>query len=238
MTEDDTIFISGKFDDTIFDLLNQYLGQHRTVAQQVKIEPLSISDAVPSKIRLETADKSQAAIRIGKRIGSRKNPDHDKLFVLNTILGGYFGSRLMSNIREEKGYTYGINSSIDLNFHDGFFYIGTEVGTEYLDKTLVEIYREMDKLQTELIEDDELEMVKNYLLGNLLNLLDGPFAVSGVIVPMVLEDLPFSAFDDLIKTIRFISAEELRDLARKYFRREMFFEVVISWQQIVLNCFF
>ena len=228
-TADNTlIFISGKFDDTIFDLLNQYLGQHRTVAQQVKIEPLSISDAVPSKIRLETADKSQAAIRIGKRIGSRKNPDHDKLFVLNTILGGYFGSRLMSNIREEKGYTYGINSSIDLNFHDGFFYIGTEVGTEYLDKTLVEIYREMDKLQTELIEDDELEMVKNYLLGNLLNLLDGPFAVSGVIVPMVLEDLPFSAFDDLIKTIRFISAEELRDLARKYFRREMFFEVVVS----------
>ena len=170
----------------------------------------------------------QSSIRIGRKLFSRHHPDYKGLFVLNTILGGYFGSRLMANLREEKGYTYNIHSSLDAMRYDGYFYIGTEVGTQHTSATLEQIYLEMQKLQDTPISTDELEMVRNYLMGNFLTMLDGPFNVSEVAKTLVSDHIPLSFFESLVRTVQEIQAEELQLLAQKYLNKEEMWEVIVG----------
>ncbi len=94
------------------------------------------------------------------------------------ILGGYFGSRLMKNIREEKGFTYGINSSISSLDHSGFKVISTEVGKKNAEKAADEIYKEIRLLQTKPVAQEELEVVRNYMSGEMVRMFDGPFALA------------------------------------------------------------
>jgi zinc protease len=225
-----SLFISGYFDDATLRLLNQYLGQiPAATTVPTKIGPLSISTKnTPQKVRVPHPDSLQTAIRVGRSFGNRHHQDYNGFFMLNTIFGGYFGSRLMSNIREDKGYTYNIHSSVDTMHHDGYFYIGSEVGNDVVDKTLTEIYKEMDIMKTELVGDEELSMVKNYLLGNMLNMVDGPFAIGDVVRTFITEGLPFEAWESFVHTIRTIEAKEIRDLAQRYFKKEDFFEVVVG----------
>jgi zinc protease len=219
------IFLSGKTDDTILTLLNQYLGQHNTLALKKK-GPLSIDDNFPQSIKIYNPDTLQSSLRLGRRVGTRLNPDFNGLFVLNTILGGYFGSRLMKNIREDKGYTYGIYSSVDMMHCDGYFYIASDIGNDFVEKTKKEIYKELAILQTELVSEEELKMVQNYLLGNMLNMVDGPFHISDALKSFITEGVSLTQFYDLVTTIRSITPDRLRDLAQKYFNRDDMFEVV------------
>jgi predicted Zn-dependent peptidase len=220
------IFISGKTTGRHIDLLNTYLG--KVIPKGEKEEVVFAQYlSIPKKVKIPHVESMQTAIRIGCKLFNRTHPDFNGLYILNTILGGYFGSRLMANIREDKGYTYNIFSSLDAMIHDGYFYIGTEVGNEFTKKTLVEIYREMDLLKEELVGEEELNMVRNYLLGNMLTMLDGPFNVADVVKTYVAENLPVSNFDTLTQTIKSITAETLRDLARKYFKSENMWEVIV-----------
>jgi zinc protease len=221
------IFVSGKTDEGILNLLNQHLGQQKTNSAH-KYPPLSIPDIKPEKVKLKNPDTLQSAIRIGRRFGNRHNPDFNGFFILNTLLGGYFGSRLMTNIREQKGYTYGIYSALDLMHYDGYFYISSEVGNSFVKKTLTEIYKEMEKLQKEPVKPEELKMVRNYILGNMLNMIDGPFAVSDVIKSFVTEGVNFEEFQQFVKTALTITPEELQHLAQKYFNKEDMFEVIVG----------
>ena len=221
------IFLSGKTDETILKLVNQYFGQSKTVSIKNN-NLLSILKQTPQKIKVKTADTIQAAIRIGRPFGNRTNPDFNGFTVLNTILGGFFGSRLMTNIREKKGFTYNIYSSVDMMHHDGYFYISSEVGNVFVKKAVTEIYRELEILQNDLVGNAELKMVQNYLLGNMLNMIDGPFAVSDIVRTMITEGMPLSNFADLIETIKHITPQNLRDLAQKYFNPNDMFEVIVG----------
>ena len=221
------LFLSGYFDDSVLKLMNQYLGQIKTTTTK-KNTPLSILDIKPQKIRVKNPDTMQAALRIGRRMGNRNDPDFNGFFILNTILGGYFGSRLMSNIREDKGYTYNIGSANDVMHHSGFFYISSEIGNEFVERSLVEVYKEMDILQNDLVDEEELSMVRNYLLGNMLNMIDGPFAVNDIIRTHAIEGVSLDFFPKFIEEIRAIQPTQLRDLAQKYFKKEDLFEVLVG----------
>jgi len=221
-----TIFLSGKIDDSIIDLLDQHLGQIPNGKKITSVFP-TLNKATPKKMEFLLPDCLQKAIRIGKRSIKRTHPDYIGFMVVNTILGGYFGSRLMMNIREDKGYTYNIYSIQDSMQEDACFYIATEVGNEFLQPTLKEIYLEMDRLQTELVGAEELDMVKNYLLGNMLNMVDGPFKVTNVVKTFVLEDRSFDEFQQMVDRVRSISAKEIRDLAQKHLKKEEMWEVVV-----------
>ena len=133
----------------------------------------------------------------------------------------------MENIREDKGYTYNIYSMQDTMQADACFYIATEVGNDYLDPTLKEIYKELDRLRTDLVGEEELSMVKNYLLGNMLNMVDGPFKVTNVVKTFVLNNRPFGEFQEIVDTIRHISAQDIRDLAQRHLKTEDMWEVVV-----------
>ncbi len=222
-----SIFISGKSSPDILKKINQYLGKQIQKGKP-KINQFSNFIPSPQKIKIAHSDSVQSAIRIGRRLFDRKHEDYSGMYLVNTILGGYFGSRLMTNIREDKGYTYNIYSAIDTMHNDGCFYIGTEVGNEFVDATKEEIYKEIYLLQNEFVGKQELVMVRNYLLGNLLTMLDGPFNMGEVIKTMVLEDIPKASFSTLVQTIKNITPDEIQHLAKKYFKSEDMWEVIVG----------
>jgi len=218
------IFISGKITKETIGLLDQYLGQ-LPIGRKSRLPKFKLTTEMPEKRHHSISNSVQTAIRIGKRIMDRKHPDFAGFTVLNTIFGGYFGSRLMMNIREDKGYTYNIYSTQDTTLHDACFYVSAEVGNEFTNKAIQEIYKEIEVLQNDLIPAGELEMVRNYMLGNMLNMVDGPFHMADVIKTLALNNMPYTAFDQLIETVNSITAQELQDLAQKYFTTDDMWEV-------------
>lgn len=220
------ILLAGKIDNQVLQLLDKHLGGSDW-AQPLAEDPVYEICSSPEKFHhVEKAGGIQSAIRAGRLWVAKDHSDYHALSVLLTILGGYFGSRLMTNIREEKGYTYGIGS-FPLTFKKtSYVVISTEVGNEYVVPTLNEIANEMRRLQTELISENELETVKSYLLGEFLRDFDGPFALSGSFKAINDFGLDYSFYDDYLKVLRNISAEELRQLAVKYLNPDDFYTVV------------
>jgi predicted Zn-dependent peptidase len=142
------------------------------------------------------------------------------ILVLNTVFGGYFGSRLMNNIREDKGWTYGISSYVESMSVASCLIVSTEVKGDIAEKAMVEIFKEMDKLREELIPQEELEKVRTYMLGKFLKNLDGPFELSDRFWGIHQFKLGYDYYQKYIDTIKTITAEELQALARKYFVKE------------------
>jgi predicted Zn-dependent peptidase len=155
------------------------------------------------------------------------HPDFKKVKVLNILFGGFFGSRLMSNIREEKGYTYGIHSFLENHVRESAWVISTEAGKDVCEATIEEVYKEMKILKEQIISAEELMLVKNYMMGLSLSDVDGPFHVISRWKSLLLNGLDEHYFYDSMNTIRNISADELRELSNKYLLPEEFFELVV-----------
>jgi zinc protease len=221
------LFAAGRIDDQVIRQLNQHLGQEPFRGERSVVR-LPEPQQRPETIHLKQPGSLQTAIKIGRRSFSRTHPDANGFFVLNTLLGGYFGSRLMMNIREKKGFTYNIYSSNDSYLYDGCFYISTEVNANKTKATIREIFAEMQRLCEDDVPDSELEMVRNYLLGMLLNGLDGPLNTADVVRSLLVENLPMSTYDDLVQSIRDITPGDIRSLAQKYFRPEDFWIVTVG----------
>lgn len=220
------IFLSGKISPKIIEALNRAVENYSSKSSRSMTQ---LDKTIPpiEKIRLESPRPYQTALRYGRRLFNKKHEDYAGVSVLSTLLGGYFGSRLMTNIREDKGYTYNIYAGIDAMVHDGYFYISTEVGNEYLEDTIVQIKKEIDILQSEIVPTQELTMVKNYMAGNYLSMLDGPLKSSRVIRNVICSDLELSSFDKIITKTLTISGEEIRDLANKYLNLSDMTEVIV-----------
>ena len=221
------IFVSGRVDAPVLQLLNQHFGQTQRQGRLLDSPP-QIADYQPKKEHIKHAGSLQTAIKIGRRLFSRQHPDYNGVYVLNTILGGYFGSRLMMNVREKRGYTYNIYSTADSMLYAGCLYVATEVHTGKAGATIREIFSEMKRLRDTPVSTEELAMVRNYLLGMLLNGLDGPLNTSDVVKTLITEDLPLQAFDALVHTIRTITPEQLLELANRYLQPEDFWTVTVG----------
>jgi len=179
---------------------------------------------VPGLFHTVKEDALQTAIRVGRILFNRKKEDFVDFTILNTILGDYFGSRLMSNLREDKGFTYGVGSMLS-EFHEtGYFLIATEVGKEHKDAAIAEIRAEIERLHTELIPAEELDLVRNYLLGQLLKSADGPYAMTDLYVGVQAFGLDISFYDSYIKKIHEITPERLQLLAKTY----------LDWSQMTI----
>jgi predicted Zn-dependent peptidase len=185
-------------------------------------------NVLASKRMIEKPNAVQSAIRIGKEMFNRTHPDYVKMQLVSTILGGYFGSRLMANIREDKGYTYGIGSAIVPLKNTGYFFLTTEVGNEVKDSALTEIYKEIKLLQDEFISDQELKLVKNYVLGSFLKSVDGPFAQMDKYQLVKENELDYSYFDHYIQSVKELTKEEVKELANRHLQIESLSELVVG----------
>ncbi|MEA5257011.1 pitrilysin family protein [Arcicella aquatica] len=221
------IFLSGKITATEVKLVEDFFGDIKV--QESDKRQLS-NEQLPEKkkILIEREESIQSSIRIGKQMMTRKHPDYFKMLVLNEALGGYFGSRLMKNIREEKGLTYGISSNIAPFTQAGYFVIGTDVKKEYTQLTIDEIYKEITILQKELIDADELEVVKNYMIGSFAGSLNTPFDISDRYKVIFSEDLPTDFYDCYIQNIQAVNAEMVMEVANQHLSINSLDEIVVG----------
>lgn len=220
------LFVAGKLPEDIFQQLEANFGD------------LPYADNRPSPIISKRADEKkyrvindpqgvQGAIRIATPFPNRHHPDFLKAQVLNTLFGGFFGSRLMSNIREDKGYTYGIYSYLENHIQETAWVISTDVGREVSEAAIVEVYKEMARLRDEDIDAEELQLVQNYMMGSILGDLDGPFQIINRWKNIILNEVPEDYFYRQIETIRNITAADLKEIAGKYLKEENFYELVV-----------
>ena len=220
------IFVAGKLPADLESLLNKNFGDLPFNTVETKI--IIIEPSIEKKFRITNDEAGvQGSIRMARPFPNRHHPDFMKAQVLNALFGGFFGSRLMSNIREDKGYTYGIHSQLQNHMHDSAWLVSTEAGKDVCEATITEVYKEMKDLREELVDDEELLLVRNYLMGGILGDLDGPFHIIARWKNIVLHNLTEQYFYDSINTIKTISAEELQALAKKYLQPEDFYELVV-----------
>jgi len=223
------IFLAGKLPDNILDDIETHFGSlPLKPLMTAGFRPNPIDPAKTKKYSITNdPDGVQGAIRIARNFPNRHHPDFQKAQVLNHIFGGFFGSRLMANIREDKGYTYGIYSYLINQIQDSAWMISTEAGKEVCGATVAEVYREMKRLCDEPVSKEELQTTRNAMIGTILGDLDGPFQVLGRWKNILLNQLDEKYFYKGIEIIKTISAEELRELARKYFEPDNFYELVV-----------
>lgn len=222
------VFVAGKLLPDTEALLNKELGQLPFNKNEVVLQPILQVPAIEKKYSITNdADGVQTAIRIARPFPNRHHPDFSKVQILNNLFGGFFGSRLMSNIREDKGYTYGIHSFIQNHLHNTAWLISTEAGRDVSDATISEVYKEMEILRNEIIDAEELDLVRNYMIGSLLGDLDGPFQIIARWKNYILNNVTAEYFYNSLNTVRNVSAEELQALAIKYLNPDEFYELKV-----------
>jgi predicted Zn-dependent peptidase len=221
------IFIAGKLPKDYEQELEKYFG-NRPVDEDIIIPGITPMPQAEKKMRVTNDPNGvQGAIRLAQPFPDRHHPDFKKVMILNSLLGGFFGSRLMANIREDKGYTYGIHSYLQNHIRQTAWLISTEAGKDVCEATIEEIYKEMKLLREETVGDEELLLVKNYMMGINLGDLDGPFKIINRWKNLVLNNLDESYFYESMQTIKNITAEELKVLSNKYLLPGNFFELVV-----------
>ena len=217
--------LAGRIPEKVHGLMDELFGQ-TPLPEKVSMAYQAPRPNAERYHEIDLPDALQTAIRIGCPLFTKTHEDYFGIQVTSTILGGYFGSRLMSNIREDKGYTYGIGSAVASLMNDGFFFLATEVGADVAQAARKEIYFEIDRLQQDLVPEAELDLVRNYLLGQFLRNADGAFAQADRFTGVHLYGLDYSHYDDFVAQVRGISAQQIRDLAQKYWSRDRMFEVI------------
>ena len=209
------VVLSGKIDDDVLALVEKYFGgwQDREFEPLVgwHIEPQNEMYAVVDK-----PDALQTAVAIAIDAIGREHPDYIALRILVTAFGGYFGSRLMSNIREDKGYTYGIQAYLIGRKEHGYVGISTECASQYTQSVIDEIKHEMARLREEKIGHEELQMVRNHMLSDLVKTLDTPFALAGYVDSTISYGVDPDYFNRQYGEIRSITPARLHEMAKKY----------------------
>lgn len=223
-----TIVAAGHLPADLDDTLNHFFGEKPWGVNPHKIDTKKVSlETTSQKVHLFKKDDAlQSAIRVGRVLFNKTHPDYFHFQVLNTVLGGYFGSRLMANIREDKGYTYGIGSGLMSLVNTGYFFISTEVGSDVTQPALDEVYKEIKLLREELVGDAELETVRNYILGQVLRSVDGPFALADKFKAIWEFGLDYSYFEKYFNAVKTVTPSQLRDMANKYLQQDDLLECV------------
>ncbi|MFN3589191.1 MAG: M16 family metallopeptidase [Spirosomataceae bacterium] len=170
----------------------------------------------------------QASIRVGRPLFDRKDPDYFPFLVTNTALGGYFGSRLMKNIREEKGLTYGISSSLVPSVSFGYWVLGADVKVDLIQVVIDEIYLELQKMQSDMMNEEELSTVKNYMIGSFIGSLNTAFDIADKHKTILFNQLPENYYIEYIANIQEVTPEKIQEMARKYLGKEELFEVLVG----------
>jgi predicted Zn-dependent peptidase len=220
--------IAGKVQNEALNLIDRLFGKNWQGGRSVTPNDFNFYPGSGKEHYIEKADALQSAIRLGKIAINRSHSDFPGMQVLNTVLGGYFGSRLMANIREDKGYTYGIGSALVSMKNAGYFFIASEVGADVCTSALIEIQKEIEILKTETVSEQELGLVRNYMLGSMLGGLENALSHADKFKNIYFSGLGYEYYQNYIQIVKTISAQELLVLANKYLDWEGMEKVVVG----------
>ncbi|WP_129022207.1 M16 family metallopeptidase [Edaphocola flava] len=226
-----TIFMSGNFDESNLELLKDNFGKDQWNVQAGAEVSIPLYTKMPDpqlKYRINNDPNGvQGAVRIARPFIHRTDPKFAEALVMNTVFGGYFGSHLMANIREDKGFTYGIYSSLISYQQEAMMMIATEAGKDVCEQTVAEVYKEMKIMQEQPIDSEELLLIKNYLLGGILGDLEGPFSIMQRWKNLILNDQTIDDFHRNISIYKGITVERIQELATEYLNPEQFYELIV-----------
>ena len=226
------VILTGKVTEDILSQLFESFGNEKWGENILHTSPQKTADpSQPGRYLYVKSDAFQSAVRIGMPIISREHPDYPKLRILNTLLGGYFGSRLMANIREDKGYTYGIGSVITTFKNASYLSISSQVATQFTEDLIHEVFVEIRRLKDELVGPEELQMLKGYLMGEMARLFDGPFSIADAHQSLLANNMTVDYYNTMIEAIQNVTSEELRDLANKYLIEDRFYTIISGQKQ-------
>ena len=223
-----SIYLSGKVTDECIRKVEQLFGSEPFGTGFRKPEKKEYLPVVSEEKRIfiERPDALQSAVRMGMLSLDRNHPDYLKLRVLVTLFGGYFGSRLMSNIREEKGYTYGFSAGVMPYPGQGVLAVNAETANEFVEPLIAEVYHEIDRLQNDLVPAEELSMVQNYMSGEMCRSYESAFSLADAWIFVQISGLRDSYFTDALDAVKNVTPEEIRELAGKHLCKEKLKEVV------------
>jgi len=226
--ENAMLVLSGKFSDKVIADINRIFGSLPMAGSSPSNNGIILPSVIqtPEKKFIEKPDAVQSCIRIGKLLFTKNHPDYQPMTIASTLLGGYFGSRLMANIREDKGYTYGIGCALSPHRHGGHFFITTETGKAVCADAVREIYFELDRLLTEPVPAEELELVKSYMSGAFQRNIDGPFALADRFKSLILHGLDYQYLDEYQDLLLSIRPAAITELAQKCLTPDTMTEVV------------
>ncbi|GAA4389660.1 pitrilysin family protein [Hymenobacter koreensis] len=220
------IFVCGDIDNTHVAQITDFFG---TLGAPTSIEPPQPTPLAPQSSPTDyvaVKESLQATLRLGRLWPEPSHPDSHALQLLTKVLGGYFGSRLMKNIREDKGLTYGIYASIAQREQASHIIIGSDVNAANAQTAINEINVELNRLQQELIPHDELVTVKNYITGKFLNELGTVFEQCDKYKTLLMLGLPLNHYSQYLETVNAATSDDLLTLAQQYLSPSDFLEVV------------
>jgi predicted Zn-dependent peptidase len=220
------VLLSGQVEAQHIQLVQHQLASLVPQKATRHAHPLSVQP--PSQVHIPKQGSLQTAICIGKLLFPQTHPDYQAMYVVTALLGGYFGSRLMRNIREEKGYTYHIEASLIPLQAATYFLISTEAIQEFAEQTCQEIYREIEILQTQEVGLEELNTLRNYMVGNFLASINDPFSVMERFKAVQLHGLGQDFYHRLYDTIQQITPAQIQQIARTYLSLDSLTEVQVG----------
>ena len=222
------VFVSGKVTEDVRRRIVDLFGTEKFGCDKQKaVRKNFVAQEVEGKrFFCERDDAMQSAVKLGCTTIERNHPDYLDLRILMTLFGGYFGSRLMSNIREDKGYTYGISAGTLFYPGNGVLLITAETDNRYVEPMIAEIYHEIDLLQSEKVSDQELDIVRNYMLGDMCRSYETAFSLADAWIYIYTSDLDDGYFERSLQSIRTITSDRLLALAQQYICKERLKEIV------------
>lgn len=214
-----SVFISGK-GENLTSFLQDWMKSKNIPGPLKGTLSYASSRPVGQKIKVDKEGAVQSSVKAGFFIPSRFEESFPAIYMYNEIFGGYFGSRLMQNIREDKGFTYGIHSSMVQDIHTSYWSVQTDVNGDNAEATVREIKFEMQRMQDELVSEDELKVVKNYIIGSFISSLDTPFSFMDRFKATYFNELGEDYYERLMKRLLAVTTEEIQGVAKKYFNPE------------------
>lgn len=220
------VLLSGQVNDEQIQDVQNYLSFLPSRQPNMPVHSSGIQ--LPSKIHISKDGSLQTAICIGKVLFTKKHPDYLAMRIVTELLGGYFGSRLMSNIREEKGYTYHIHASMIPLKKLTYFLINTEAIQECAEQTCKEVYKEIEILQTQEVGSEELTTLRNYMIGTFLASINDPFSIMQRFKEVQLHNLGKEFYQQFYHTLYHITPAKIRELANTYLSLDSLTEVRVG----------
>lgn len=223
-----SIFLSGRVTGEIARMAEECFSQPAETPQAARQQriPPPPAPGKEKRVFINQEHALQSAVKMGCHTVRQQHPDFQKLRILVTLLGGYFGSRLMANIREEKGYTYGISANVATYPDSSLLTISAETDNRHVQPLIDEVYREIERLQQDVPPAEELATVKNYMLGEICRNFESPLSLADAWIFIATNRLDDGYFAQAIQAINEITPQDIRYMAQKYLDKEMLKEIV------------
>ncbi len=220
---------SGEITDEVQQQLEHYISQLPENKPQLSLSPPMVTPSVEQQIhRIEREGATQSCIRMGTLLFNNSHPDYIPMQMVAMVLGGYFGSRLVQNLRETHGYTYGAHASMINLKHAGYLALATDVHAAHSQDALKQIEVEISRLQQSQITDNELHSAISHTTGELLRLVDGPFGIADIVIENIQSKKPYDYLQYFLDSINDLTPQHIESIAQKHLCNEKIITVVVG----------